>query len=265
LRILTLNIWQEQGPWSQRMDAICDALEALAPDLICLQEVREVPQKIPNQAETLAEALGMEYVYEVAQPWGGGDEGIAILSRDPVRRRVSAELPTGEGRSRRVVLGARVEPSSGVGVWVFTTHLAYRLRDGALREAQVVAVDQFIEAQREDGETVVLCGDFNAIPEADEIRYLKGLTTLEGRRAYYQDAYCLLHPSAPGITWSSENPYTEPMAFLPRDRRLDYVFVSPPTKEGRGRIYSCDIVCNTPNIHGIWPSDHYALVTVIEP
>lgn len=265
MRIVTLNIWQEQGPWERRMEAIHSALETLAPDMVCLQEVREVPQKIPNQAETLADALGMEYAYEVAQPWGGGDEGIAILSRLPIAERASAELPFGEGRSRRVALGARVEWAPNLSVWVFTTHLAYRLRDGALREAQVVAVDRFIEEQRAEGETVVLCGDFNAVPESDEIRYLKGLTTLEGRRSYYQDAYGLLHPNRPGITWSSENPYTEAMSFLPRDRRLDYIFVSSATKAGRGRIYSCDIVCNTPDSSGIWPSDHYGIVAVIDP
>ena len=35
----------------------------------------------------------------------------------------------------------------------------------------------------------ILCGDFNAQPDSDEIRFLSGFTVLEGRTTYYQDAW----------------------------------------------------------------------------
>ena len=53
-RFLTLNLWGENGPWEARIALINKRLEALAPDVIGLQEVREVPGRVPNQAALLA-------------------------------------------------------------------------------------------------------------------------------------------------------------------------------------------------------------------
>ena len=39
----------------------------------------------------------------------------------------------------------------------------------------------------------ILCGDFNATPDSDEMRFLRGLTTLGGRRTHFQDAWLRLH------------------------------------------------------------------------
>ena len=39
LSILTLNIWNDDGPWKERAERIRDWIELLDPDLIGLQEV----------------------------------------------------------------------------------------------------------------------------------------------------------------------------------------------------------------------------------
>ena len=51
---------------------------------------------------------------------------------------------------------------------------------------------------------VILCGDFNAEPDSDEIRFLCSLTPLDGRTAYYQDAWRAVG-EGPGLTqdWRS--------------------------------------------------------------
>jgi endonuclease/exonuclease/phosphatase family metal-dependent hydrolase len=259
IRVVTLNIWQEQGPWQQRMDLLKRRLAALAPDVICLQEVRQVPGRIPNQAQTLAAALQMNYLFEVTQPWGEGDEGLAILSRFTIHRRDFCELPSVTQDSRRICLGAEIATIEGL-AWFFTTHLAYRLTDGLIREQQVCTLDQFVQNHHRTGVASVLTGDFNARPEADEIRFLKGLTTLQNRRTYYQDAFAQLNPGALGYTWCKENPYTAPLDWLEPDRRLDYIFVTPRTKAGAGQIMSCRIVCSGPDERGVRCSDHYGLL-----
>jgi endonuclease/exonuclease/phosphatase family metal-dependent hydrolase len=269
IRIVTLNIWQEQGEWERRLPLIARTLKSLAPDVVCLQEVREVPGRVPNQAETLARELGgWEHAYERAETWGGGDEGLAVLSRFPVVARDHQPLPRGERDCRRVCLGAAIQTPEGT-AWVFTTHLAFRLDDGLTRERQVVAVDEFVKAHRQGSQTAaVLAGDFNACPDADEIRYLRGLTTLEGRRTYYQDSFALSNPGVPGHTWCRANPNTLALEWLEPDRRLDYVFVTPMTRRGVGRVHGARVVCSEAEPDGLRCTDHYGVmaeVTIGEP
>src|SRR5262249_61434688 len=116
-------------------------------------------------------------------------------------------------------------------------HLHSRLGDGLAREAQVIAGSA---AARGCGKGVhVWGGDFYAPPDADEIRYLRGRTTLAGQRTVWQDAFAAAHPGDPGITWARRNPMTKELAFLERDRRIDYLFVSPESRDGRGRVLEC--------------------------
>jgi endonuclease/exonuclease/phosphatase family metal-dependent hydrolase len=262
IRLVTLNLWQEQGPHVERLQLVERRLRELAPDLVCLQEVRQVPGKIPNQAETLARGLGLHFTYETAQPWGGGDEGLAILSRFPIASRELEVLPTIENRSRRICLGAEVDAPEGR-TWVFTTHLEFRLDDGALREREVLAVERFVRAHKSKTASL-LTGDFNAGPDADEIRFLRGLTSLEGRRVYYQDAFALCNPGVDGHTWSSENPYTRLLDWIEPDRRLDYIFVTHLTSRGAGRIHSCRIILKEPDERGVFCSDHFGLVAEVQ-
>jgi endonuclease/exonuclease/phosphatase family metal-dependent hydrolase len=262
VRVVTLNIWQEQGPWARRMELLAERLAALDADVVCLQEVRVKAGSIPNQARTLADRLDMSWTYELAQEWGGGEEGLAILTRLPPVERDHRELPFTEGRSRRICLGVALEISD-VPLWIFTTHLAWRLADGALRERQVEAVEAF-RVQRSRGAVTIVTGDFNAPPDADEIRFLKGLTSLGGQRTYLQDAFELCNPGMPGHTWCRANPYTQALGWLEPDRRLDYIFVSPMTRQGAGTIHGCRLVCTEPDERGIWCSDHYGLLAEID-
>ncbi len=266
-RILTLNIWQEQGPWERRLELIAHRVAALAPDIICLQEVRQVPLKIPNQAETLARRFDFHWVYQTAQPWGGGDEGLAILSRYPIVEQDCQELPHDDQNSRRICLGAAVQLPETT-FWVFTTHLEYRMAAGATRERQVSAADRMVKGHQVPGIAAVLTGDFNSAPDSDEMRYLRGLTSLEGRRTYYQDAYAQCNPGAPGHTWCKDNPYTKPLQWLEMDRRLDYIYVTPMNSKGAGKIVSCSIVLFEPDASMTRCSDHYGVmadVAVVTP
>src|SRR6478672_2714458 len=159
LKVVTLNLWGEQPPLERRMHLAAEGLRALAPDVVGLQEVRQVPPAVPNQAETLATALGMQHYFEAATPWGGGEEGLAILSRHPIVGRRVHVLPHAVPTERRLALGVTVEtPVGAVDVW--TTHLNYRLADGGKREDQIVALDEHIGAAASELPKI-LCGDFN--------------------------------------------------------------------------------------------------------
>lgn len=262
LRCLTLNLWGSEPPLQRRMDLLVAALRELQPDVVGLQEVREVPGELPNQAKTLATAAGYHHAFVPAMPFAGGQEGLAILSREPILEHVGFGLPHAEPKERRILLSARVS-FEDASVWVHTTHLNYRLAHGKQREDQVQAIDSIVEARTGDTPSVLM-GDFNARPEADEIRWLRGLVTLSGRRTFYQDAWDRLHPNECGWTWARANPYTKALDFLEPDRRIDYIFVTPRRRDGRAAIRSCRIVLDQPAADGAFASDHFGLLAEIQ-
>jgi endonuclease/exonuclease/phosphatase family metal-dependent hydrolase len=244
------------------MRLVEEGLRALAPDVIALQEVRVIPEALPNQAETLAAALGMHVIFAPTVAWGGGHEGLAILSRAPIGAHRAVELPHATEMERRLLLSARLETAAGP-IWVHNTHLNYRLAHGKEREDQVQAVHDLVAACLPDNPQILL-GDFNARPESSEIRWLTGLASLNGRSVYYQDAWALLHPHEAGWTWAAANPHTEPLSFLHPDRRLDYIFVTIRRRDGRGAVRACRIVLDQPDGDGTYPSDHFGLMAEIQ-
>jgi endonuclease/exonuclease/phosphatase family metal-dependent hydrolase len=262
VRIVTLNLWGEQPPLARRMQLAVDGLRALSPDVITLQEVREIPGQLANQAETLAAALGMQFHFAAATPWGGGDEGLAILSRLPLVARGAHELPHAVPTERRMLLSATLDTPAGR-LELFTTHLNYRLTDGGKREDQIVAIDR-IASEVPSELPRILTGDFNATPDSDEIRFLRGLHTSGGRRTYWQDAWERRHGRADGFTWARANPYTARLHWLDRDRRIDYIFVGALKRDGRGLVHDCRVVLDVPGADGALPSDHYALFAEVQ-
>src|SRR5213079_2040364 len=165
MRLVTLNLWNEQGPLARRMELCAEQLRALSPDVIALQEVRQ-SATLPNQAATLASALGMDHHYAVATPWGGGEEGLAILSKHPIVARDHRELPHATEKERRICLYARCDTPDGP-LDVYTVHLNYRSSHGQIREDQVIAAEAFLREVPDVRIPKVLMGDFNAVPDSD--------------------------------------------------------------------------------------------------
>jgi endonuclease/exonuclease/phosphatase family metal-dependent hydrolase len=267
-----LNFWGIEAPLDRRLALASRQLAALAPDVVCLQEVRPLDGRHGRTtADVIGDSLGMRVVHEPSMRWDdgafgpgtpGGVEGLAILSRAAVLESRSLILPEARPTETRQLLSARLDVAGGI--WVHTTHLHYRLDDGLAREAQVVAID---EAIRRCGRAAtdapqILCGDMNATPDSDEMRFLRGLHTLAGRRTHWQDAWIRMHGDAPGLTWCSENEHTRPLRSLDIDRRIDFVYVTSRKKDGRGTITSCEVVLAERDGTGadaICASDHYAV------
>ncbi|HEX3697488.1 MAG TPA: endonuclease/exonuclease/phosphatase family protein [Polyangia bacterium] len=267
LRFLTLNLWGENGPWENRLALVAEKLDSLQPDVVALQEVRAVPGRVMNQAQALAGSRGYAHVFAPTTEWGGGHEGLAVLSRPPIGAHEIKVLPHATPQEGRGLLSARIDSPDFGSFWVHSTHLSYREHEGDKREAQVLAIEDALAAHKSDNPQILM-GDFNAVPHADEIRWLCGLTTLGGRRVYYQDAWDILHAGQPGFTWARSNPYTERLAFLRSDRRLDYIFVTPPRRDGRGTLHSARLMFDEPAVmpsgERLFASDHYGVVAEVQ-
>lgn len=272
LRVVTINFWGISPPLEARLTLAGRQLAALQPDVVAMQEVRPLDGRSgTTTADRLADELGMNVCHEVALVWEddaffpgfpGGQEGLAILSRHAILDHRMLGLPESRRTEARILLSASIDAPGGP-AWVHTTHLHYRLDDGIARERQVTAIDaavQAIESERPH----ILCGDFNATPDSDEMRFLRGLCSLDGRRTHYQDAFLRCHPQAPGITWSSENEATRPLRSLDLDRRIDYVYVSTRRKDGRGTVHEARVVLDERDDDGRAASDHYGVLAEVQ-
>ena len=251
LDVATLNIWHDAGPWPQRRELIVDELARLKPDLVGLQEVLCLPDG-HGQAEELA-GPGYEVVYAAASRRSDGAWlGNALLSRLPVRRSETVELPA-DGVEPRSMLCALVDTVEGE-LPVFVTHLAWEHDLGAVRARQVDAILDGIErsvaglsATRERALPCLLMGDFNAGPGAEELRSLE-----DG----WIDAWSV-GGDRPGFTFDPENDYAR--AWDEPAQRIDFVFV-----EADARVsvrYAETAFDESTDVGGrpIWPSDHYGV------
>jgi len=275
VRFLTLNLWGENGPWQARMDLLLDGVAALAPDVIGLQEVREVPGRVPNQAAEIARRHGWNHVFTPSTAWGGGHEGLAIVSRFPIAAEESRTLPHSTDTEGRIVLSARIDaPAPMAPFWVHTTHLSFREAEGRKREDQVLFIDDNVVAAYANDNVQILMGDFNAVPDSDEIRFLTGMTTLDGRRVAYQDAWARANvvgggaTEAAGVTWARANPYVGKMYWLRPDRRLDYIFVTPIRRDHRATVHAARVVLDEPRVAAdgtrVFVSDHFGVVADVQ-
>src|SRR5437867_4375870 len=110
VRVVTLNIWNRQGPYERRLPLLREGLKELDADIVGLQEV------ISNQGRTQAHDIGEGHGYEVA--FGAAHDlgdgvlfGNAVLSRWPITRTKVFSLPThGTDENRALVLAEIASP-----------------------------------------------------------------------------------------------------------------------------------------------------------
>lgn len=300
LRVVQLNIGSLLEPgWDERRHEIVAWLSELDPDVVCLQEVWE-DDNAPNTAGWLADALrkveadatGSADAAEPERGWywrfGGrpfGERlwpgstlafGSAVLSRWPIDQVTYHALPVDESDADDPfvtdvpweLLHVRT-----AGLDLFSCHLASAPRDGLHRRRQVVAIDAAITAattggratpgKRREGMPPILCGDFNAEPDSDEVRFLAGLTPLDGRTTFYQDAWRVAGDGSPGHTqdWRT-NPTAA--ALNVHRKRIDYVWVGDPFQRqgSAGRVLSARLAFHEART-GVLASDHAGLVVEV--
>jgi endonuclease/exonuclease/phosphatase family metal-dependent hydrolase len=257
LRVLTLNVWNDSGPWPLRAERIRGWLDRLSPDLVAFQEVLQSSER--DLARELVGERGYELSFAKASNfWKSPGEafGNAIASRWPIAKSDVLPLPDrGDGEARCALL-CHIDSPHGA-LRFACTHLNWKFHHGAVRERLVVALADFARAQRvHRGFPTIVAGDFNAEPDSDEIRYMTGRHSIDGRSVYWNDAWLVAGRDGDGVTWSNRNAYAR--TALEPERRIDYIFVDYPLRDGRGLVESCRVVCNDERA-GVWPSDHFGV------
>lgn len=260
LRVATLNVWNKGERWEDRARLIRKELERLAPDVVGLQEV--VLADGSTQADEVARDLFPHVVFAPStEPAPGFAFGNAVLSRWPIESTERFALPDRGSGNRRTALSAHVRSPAGL-LPFFTTHLSWRPDHGYVREAQVVALDAWARARCPDvALPAVLVGDLNAPPESAEVRFLRGLQSLEGGSTSWADAWEVAGEGE-GATYDGRaNGFAAHHRRPPR--RIDYVLTRGPDDRGRCAPARCARAFVEPE-GGVWASDHFGVFAELE-
>jgi endonuclease/exonuclease/phosphatase family metal-dependent hydrolase len=249
LAILTLNVWNREGPWPDRLPLIRSWIDRLQPDLIGLQEVVDASQT--------QELLGD---FDLYSEWMGTNSGIAIAARWPIQNRQELWLPGDNQSTGGLALRGMVDSPYGTIPFTCAASAFYLTHHGYRRERQMPVLNDFARGRVKGHLPAILVGDFNTDPESAEIRYLKGLQSLEGTSTYWCDAWDQAGDGGKGTTWSRSNDFA---AWAPwPNRRIDYIFVAQPRLDGAGTIHHCSVVCNE-KVDQVWPSDHFGVLASV--
>ena len=256
VRVATWNVWGRYGrDWEKRQAGIEGALARTDPDLVCL--VESWGHDDTTQPARIARRLGLGHHY-FAGGWEVEDwvSGAGFVSRWPmseaVLRPLRAEDGSGSGSAVHVVVDGERGP-----IQLVLAMLDYPLGASALRQAQITGLARFISEVSSNRYPTVVCGDFNAGPDSEEIRMLTGRSATAAPGLVFYDAWEMAGDSAPGYTWSNRNPLAA-IGLYP-DRRFDYVFSAWPRRGGAGHPVRCELL-------GVRPpgelqlSDHYGVV-----
>ena len=210
---------------------IAAVINGQKPDLVGLQEVdRGVArtQRIDEIVE-LARLTKMNYDFAFNLSYQGGQYGVAILSRFPIKAMEHRLYQNLREAERRGFLRAEVSVG-GTTLNFVTTHLDYQYDDGRLFEAR-----QLLAALKDVRGPLLIVGDFNDVPSGK---------TYQLMREQFGDAWLETRRTDEGFTYPADKPA----------KRIDYVLTRATDRVRAKRAW----IVNT------LASDHVPVVADLE-
>jgi endonuclease/exonuclease/phosphatase family metal-dependent hydrolase len=232
-----------------------DTLAEVEPDVVCLVEAWRWGES--SQPERVARRLGLPYCH-FAGDWEQEDwvSGVGLVCRWPMSEPRRLPLRSEDGAGFGEVVHVVVDGERGT-IQLFAVVLDYPLDGSGIRQAQVRQLASLVSEIAPKRDLVIVCGDFNAGPDSDEIRMLTGRSASASPGLVFYDSWEMAGDGSPGYTWSNRNPLAA-IGLYP-DRRFDYILSAWPRRHGVGHPIRCSLL-------GVRPpgqdqiSDHYGLV-----
>lgn len=175
VRVVSWNLRNFPGD-DQDRDGIAKEVERLDADVLALQEVHDV---------AALEAMLPNYEFARSQAGGRGEQYLAIgVAKGGSIVRSTEHARLAMGGSVRPALAATVE-IEGKRLEVLTVHLKATPKGYDLRQKQWVELDAVVEQASQDGDPIVVVGDFNTTgapqqrPETERHALTQALDPLE--------------------------------------------------------------------------------------
>ena len=175
LRVMAYNIHHANPPSrpdSIDIPAIVRTIKAQNPDLVALQEIDSDTERsgAGNQAELIAESLGMKVFFGKSINYGGGDYGVAILSKFPISEGTVHRLPTKTGTDgeKRILATVKVALPDNRYIRFGSTHLDSQKED----TNRILQIKEILQITSEEHIPMIIAGDFNSSPKSEVINIL---------------------------------------------------------------------------------------------
>lgn len=183
LKVVTFNTWKCDGPYALRLQAMSQQMQALEADVWVLQECFSTTDGGTDTARFLARMLGMHLHIAPARQkrrqfqgeWADSFSSLAVLSRWPIASGQALALPSSlaDGGREAQLCSIAFEGRTLLLANVHLTHLLDQ-EGSLLRSAQLQTVLSQL-AQMPPHDLALVCGDFNASMEAQELADLMKL------------------------------------------------------------------------------------------
>lgn len=160
LRVVTFNVYSRPG--HEVAKALRTDRELRHADVIIIVEAHRGAKDPCSSACVVAKELGFHAVFAPGHVQGDGPDGVAIVSRVPIRSAEVIELPQFDvhwNDGRRIAMAATIDVE-GQPVTVYAVHLENRVTV-AQRRRQMMPV---IEHAKRRSTPVIIAGDFNTSP-----------------------------------------------------------------------------------------------------
>lgn len=153
------------------MEAIAKVINAEKPDLVALQEIdvhTSRSGKELDQAAELGRLTGMKAYFSKGIDFGGGEYGVAVLSRFPIEETFRMDLPVLDGTKGepRTIAAVTVKVSKKKKLIFASTHLDLKQLN------RINQSNQIIEKYKDEKIPVIIAGDFNAVVGTEEMDLL---------------------------------------------------------------------------------------------
>ena len=226
LMILNLHCYQETQQ-DEKFSQIAKAIDELAVDIVCFQEVAELwNEGMGNWQTNSANIINnrLKQVFYLYSDWShlGFDkyrEGVAILSRYPLHNQAARYVSDNESiysiHARKVIMAQIKVPTIGL-INVFSAHLSW-WEDGFAHQFKTLS-SWASEAHDQSVSATLLCGDFNITSASEGYQLVVNANEYDDQFLAVQD-----QPAFEKI-FKVNDAYWSNM--LTNDYRIDYIFMN---------------------------------------
>lgn len=181
IKVMSYNIHHANPPSKPDVidiKAIADAINQQKPGLVALQEVDVHTTRsgtTMHEAKELARLTGMTAFFGKAIEYGGGEYGVAILSKFPMSNMRNFALPTAEGTGgeHRTLATAIITLPGNKKLLFASTHLDAQRND----TNRILQINTILEILKKETLPIIIAGDFNAVPGSKVINTLDSYFT----------------------------------------------------------------------------------------
>ena len=176
LRLATYNVGVFSKSGTNTTEMVAAMVKELGVSALSMNELDSCnTRNNVFQIKQFAEAMGgWDYTFAQALDYKGGGYGIGISSAPELKlqKRFRLKLDRGDGSEQRALAVCEYKD------FVFcSTHLDHKSKTAQL--AQAVAITDWVKSTYGNTDKpVILCGDFNALPDSETIAYMKGEWTI---------------------------------------------------------------------------------------